>query len=93
MNAITKSNKITSFFAPTYSTLDESVIRAETMFTSFLVEHNIALSASDHASKLFKSMFLVPGVNPRDIIERYACGRTKTIAIVHEVANDTSNSP
>ena len=33
--------------------LDQDVIRAEVLFTNFLVEHNIALSASDHAGNLF----------------------------------------
>ena len=53
------------------SNIDNAVIRAEAMFTSFLVEHNIALSAADHAAKLFNKMFVVPGVNPQDIIKRF----------------------
>ena len=33
------------------------VTRAKLLFMSFLVEHNVALSASDHAGALFKQMF------------------------------------
>ena len=83
---------ITSFMATTNSSLDDAVTKSEALFTSFLVEHNIALSASDHASKLFKQMFLVPGIHPRDIIEKFSCGRTKTTAIVHEMGVDSSNN-
>ena len=45
--------KLTNFFAPR----DNSSIRAECYFTSFLVEHNLLLSAADHAGALFKKMF------------------------------------
>jgi hypothetical protein len=33
------------------------VTRSEVLFTSFLAEHNIPLSAADHAGPLFKRMF------------------------------------
>ena len=56
-------------------------IRAEVLFTEFLVEHNIALSVADHASKLFKKMF-----PDSKISEEYANGRTKTTALVNELA-------
>ena len=42
---------ITSFMATTNSSLDDAVTKSEALFTSFHVEHNIALSASDHASR------------------------------------------
>ena len=44
------------------------MIRAETLFTSFLVEHNCSISAADHAGKLFREMF--PG-NP--VAKDYKC--------------------
>ena len=75
---------ITSFMATTNSSLYDAVTKSEALFTSFFVEHSIALSASDHASKLLKQIFLVPGIHPRDIIEKFSCGRTKTTPIVHE---------
>lgn len=62
---------------------DFGVIRAECLFglNAFLVEHNIPLSVSDHAAPLFWKMF------PRcDEAKRYACVRTKTTAIVREIA-------
>ena len=64
---------MSAFFGVKESTLDQAVTRAETYFTSFLVEHNIplGLAASDHAARLF------PGSahSPKEIIDRYACGR------------------
>jgi hypothetical protein len=33
------------------------VTRAELLFTSFLIEHNVALSAADHAGLVFRMMF------------------------------------
>lgn len=33
------------------------VTRAELLFTSFLIEHNVAISAADHAGSLFRIMF------------------------------------
>lgn len=60
---------------------DFGVIRAECLFTAFLVEHNIPLSVSDHAGPLFRKMF------PKcEEAKRYASGRTKTTAIVREMA-------
>ena len=79
-----KSNKSTP--------LDEAVTRAEVLFTGFLVEHNVALAASDHASKLFKAMFIQPGVSSADIVQKYACARTKTTAIVKEMAAGEAKS-
>ena len=48
--------KISTFFDQPTS-FDLGVIRAETLFTHFLLEHNVGLSAADHAGKLFKQMF------------------------------------
>ena len=36
---------------------DLEAMRAEVHFTHFLVEHNLPLSAADHAGKLFRKMF------------------------------------
>lgn len=60
---------------------DTSAIRSEVMFTTFLVEHNIAMSAADHANKLFKNIF------PKDA-EKYACGRTKSTSIIKCLATE-----
>ena len=46
------------------------------------------MSAADHAGKLFKQMFDVSGTNPRDIVQRYSSGRTKTSHIMETLAAD-----
>ena len=56
---------------------DYSVINAEALFTKFLIEHSIPLSASDHAGPLFKSMFPVS-----EIVNKYSFARTKTTTII-----------
>ena len=64
-----------STFLDQPTSFDLSVIRAETLFTHFLVECNVGLSAADHAGKLFRQMF------PHDpVAKKYSCGRTKTTA-------------
>ncbi|KAL8599767.1 hypothetical protein ACOMHN_040477 [Nucella lapillus] len=53
------------------------VIKAETLFSHFLVEHNLPISASDHAGPLFRAMF------PKsEIAQRYGCARTKTTSLL-----------
>ena len=54
-----------------------SNIEAETRWALFVPQHNISLFTSDHATKLFPKMF--PN---SDIRSKFACGRTKTTAIV-----------
>lgn len=80
---IESSRKINSFFVSAGSEVD-NVTKAECFFTSFLVEHNIALSVSDHAAPLFRKMF-----PDSEIVKKYACGRTKTTALVAEMARAT----
>ena len=65
---------------------DLTVIRAETLFTSFVVEHNLPLSITDHAGPLFKKMF-----PDSDISKKYGCARTKTSNIVNVLASDVEN--
>nr|XP_015928697.2 uncharacterized protein LOC107455586 [Parasteatoda tepidariorum] len=59
---------------------DQRVINAECLFSAFLVEHNLPLSASDHAGSLFRKMF-----PDSEIAKKYSSGRTKTTAIVKEM--------
>jgi hypothetical protein len=66
---------------------DQSVIRAEVLFTQFVVEHNIPVAASDHCSKLFRAMF-----PDSKVASQYACGRTKTTAINETLADDTDDN-
>lgn len=81
-----QSQPISAFLTSPETSLDDAVTRAEVYFTGFLVEHNVPLAASDHASKLFKKMFDQPGHNPRDILKRYSSGRTKSTHIMQELA-------
>ncbi|KAH6927818.1 hypothetical protein HPB50_008954 [Hyalomma asiaticum] len=61
---------------------DNEVIRAECLFTDFLLEHSIPLSVSDHVGPLLRKMF------PKcDVAKRYGCARTKTTMIVGEMAS------
>lgn len=66
-----------------------TVTKAEAWLS--LIEHHMALSASDHAVKLFCSMFPVPGIKAKEakeIIQKSASSMTKTSALVHELCND-----
>ena len=58
------------FFRPQVS---QSVIEAEALWASFVVEHNLALNASDHATlyKLFPKLYL-----DSEVAKKLACGRT-----------------
>ena len=42
-----------------------------------MVEHNLGFKASDHATKLFHKMF-----PDSEVAKKFACGRTKTAAII-----------
>ena len=81
-----RTSTLSSFFQPSssgYKGPHFYVIRAETLCTQFVVEHNILISAANHAGELFRKMF--PG-NP--VPKQYACGCTKATAIVKECARD-----
>ena len=45
----------------------------------YVTKHNLSFQASDHATKLFKVMFL-----DSNIAKKFACGHTKTATIVSE---------
>jgi hypothetical protein len=78
------------------SAVDYSTIRAETLFVSFLVEHNLPLSAADHAGPLFRKMF--PNCKTA---QEFKCARTKATAItkclakldVEDSANQMKSGP
>ena len=75
--SIPKEGRIDNFFIKE----DHSVISAEVAFTDFLVEHNVPLSAADHAGPLFRSMF-----PDSKVVKNYGCARTKTTHIVKTLA-------
>lgn len=64
-----------------------SVIKAEALFTNFLIEHNCPLSIADHSSKLFKVMF-----PDSKIAKKFSCARTKTTCIVKSFAKSTQEA-
>ena len=53
------------------------VILAETLFSNFIAEHNLAFSLADHFTKLVPKMF-----PDSQIASEFACGRTKCTQIV-----------
>ena len=67
---------MTSFSSKSENAVDD-MIHAETFFARFLVEHNIALSASNHAGELFQNMF-----TDDKIAKSCASGRTKITQLV-----------
>jgi hypothetical protein len=62
-------------------------IHAEILFTNFLIEHNVPIAVSDHAGPLFRKMF-----PDSEIAKKYGCARTKTTAIIGNLAKDTTSS-
>ena len=53
--------------------LDQKLLKAELLFSGFLVKHNLPLSTVDHATKLFRNMF--PDSKK---LNKYQGGRIKT---------------
>ena len=80
--AASSSRRLSSFFGRDEE--QNQVIRAEVLFSNFLVEHNLPLAAADHATDLFPKMFPDSG-----IAKKYSSKRTKTTAIVRSMAADT----
>ncbi|GBM86704.1 hypothetical protein AVEN_222227-1 [Araneus ventricosus] len=65
---------------------DHGVIQAESLFTAFIVEHNLQIARADHAGPLFLKIF------PDSVTaKKYGCARTKTSAIVIEMGKTEKN--
>ncbi len=75
--ASSSTSTITHFFAKLGSSEEDQVTKAELYFTSFIIEHNIPISASDHAGSLFRNRF-----PDSKIVKKYQCARTKTSHII-----------
>ncbi len=84
-NSAAHSQPLTSFFNVAGSDEELKTTKAEVYFTGFLVEHNLPLAAADHAGPLFRKMF-----PDSKIAAKYQCGRTKTGAIISELAAETA---
>ena len=72
--AASTTQSVRSFFRPE---MQKSVTEAEARWSLYVTKHNLSYQTSDHATKLFKVMF--PDSN---IAKIFACGHTKTAAIV-----------
>lgn len=83
-NNDTGARKISNYFA---DGKDLSVIRAEVLFTEFIVEHNLPVACADHAGLLFRKMF------PDSVIAtKYGCGRTKTTHVLDTLAGEDAKT-
>lgn len=76
------SHKISKFFQKE----DHRVINAETLFTNFLVEHNISIAVAEHTGPLFRKMF-----PDSAIAKQYSCSRTKTSHVITCLANNDAD--
>nr|XP_042912499.1 zinc finger BED domain-containing protein 5-like [Parasteatoda tepidariorum] len=84
--ASSSSKSIRDMFSSS-SKESQSVIKAETLFTNFIVQHNLPLSVADHVGQLFKRMF--PDSN---IAAKFKCARKKTTEICKSLAETTQNN-
>lgn len=66
---------------------EHSVLKAELLFTSFISEHNLPISCSDHAGPLFRKMF-----PDSKIASKYGSGRTKTTALLKCISSSTQEN-
>ena len=81
------NQSISSMFARDVSTLqDMQVIKAETLFTDFIVDLNLPITAADRITKVVKNAF-----PDSKIAAKYECGRTKTTALVKCLAEDVED--
>lgn len=81
-NAATAAENSHSIMAH-FTKPDYRVIRAETLMSCFLIEHNLPFSAADHLSHLVKAMF--PDSN---IASKFSCKRTKATSITKTLAHE-----
>ena len=74
MDAAQQQRKLTNFSASSATAnLNQKVVKAELLFSGFLVKHNPPLSTADHTAKLLTNVF--PDFK---IVNKYRCGHTKT---------------
>jgi hypothetical protein len=84
VNAAKSARPITQFLpARTLENNERAVIKAETMMTEVIVNCNMPLSVADVFTKTLKAAF-----PDSAIAKKYECGRSKTTALVKELARD-----
>lgn len=69
-------SSLTDLFQRNRDSVGDKTTTAEIYFATFIAEHNLPFLTADHFTKLCKKMF------PDSKIAGFACGRTKTTAIV-----------
>ena len=57
--------------------LEHKTVRAEFLFTRFVVEHNLPIAVADHVKKLMPVMF-----PDSEIAKKFHCSGTKTTALI-----------
>ncbi|KAJ8032743.1 Zinc finger MYM-type protein 6 [Holothuria leucospilota] len=80
------SGRLHRFFASDRSTEGEQVIRAEVLFSDFIVEHNLPIAVADRVGPLLRKMF-----PDSETAKKYGCARTKTTAILGVSAEENVN--
>ena len=84
-NARKSTNQVTKYYiSSNSSSLDENVIKAETLISLAMAKHNVPLAFADHLAKVVKEAF-----PDSSIAKKYACGRGKTTqsCFIHILAN------
>ena len=59
--------------------LNQEVVKAQLLFSSFLADHNLPLRTANHAAKLFRNKF-----RDSKIVNKYRCGHTRTKHMLNE---------
>ena len=72
-SVVSKSSKLQFASKPD----DFMTIKAELLFTNFILEHNVPVVTADHFTKLMSAMY--PNV---EAVKKFSCGRTKTGHII-----------
>lgn len=67
--------------------INDEVTRAELLFATFLVEHNLPIATADHSKQLFRAMF-----PDSAIAKKFSCARTKATLLIQNLAVSTTNS-
>ena len=77
--SVKNTPKVDSFFTSTASNeVNDSVIRAEVMYTNFIVQHNLSFLTADHLAPMYSKMFPVSM-----IAKKFRCAWTKITAILN----------
>ena len=77
------SSNLLSSFKKIESDANFSAIRAEVVFTKFIIEKDLPIAISDDVGELLRTMY--PNVPE---MKNYKCARTKSTAIIHAMAED-----